>query len=116
MEVHDVGDMGGSFPEFTRRTPEDSIESRPLEPGMVLTIEPGLYFRETGLDQAFEIFRHQADSAEIAAFVETVRPIYEKYINTGVRIEDDILITGEGNINLSRYAPKEIGDIEQIMR
>lgn len=116
MEVHDVGDMGGSFPEFTRRTPEDSIESRPLEPGMVLTIEPGLYFRENGLDQAFEIFRHQADSAEIAAFVETVRPIYEKYINTGVRIEDDILITGEGNINLSRYAPKEIGDIEQIMR
>jgi Xaa-Pro aminopeptidase len=64
----------------------------------------------------FEIFGNVADSAEIAAFVEQVSPVYERYINIVVRIEDDILITREGNINLSRYAPKQIEDIEQIMR
>jgi Xaa-Pro aminopeptidase len=116
LEVHDVGDMEGTFTQFMEQTTQDSIESRLLEPGMVLTIEPGLYFREQGLEQIYDIFKKEADSTEIEQFVEAVRPVYEQYINTGVRIEDDILITTEGNINLSRYAPKEIEDIEQIMR
>ncbi len=117
MDVHDVGEYGRQhFPRFMEQTPEDSISSRMLEAGMVLTIEPGLYFRENGLENAFEIFRNEADSSEIAAFIEKVRPDYEKYINIGVRIEDDILITREGNMNLSSYAPKEIEDIEQVMR
>ena len=60
--------------------------------------------------------RRCEQSTEIAEFIEQVAPIYKKYINIGVRIEDDILITKEGNINLSRYAPKEIEDIEQIMK
>ena len=83
---------------------------------MVLTIEPGLYFREKGLEQLHEIFQAEADSMEIDQFIKAVRPVYEQYKNIGVRIEDDILITSEGNINLSRYAPKEIEDIEQLMR
>ena len=116
LDVHDVGDMKGSFDYFMQHTPDDFVESRVLEPGMVLTIEPGLYFREQGLDQLYEIFKDEADSTEIAGFVEQVALVYEKYINIGVRIEDDILITKEGNINLSRYAPKEIEDIEQLMR
>ena len=116
LDVHDVGEKGGSFSYFMQHTPDKSMESRVLEPGMVLTIEPGLYFREDGLEQLYEIFENEADSTEIAGFVDQVGPVYEKYINIGVRIEDDILITKEGNINLSRYAPKEINDIEQIMR
>jgi len=116
LDVHDVGEMGGTFSQFMEQTPQESMESRVLEPGMVLTIEPGLYFREQGLEQIYDIFKDEADSTEIQQFIETVRPVYEQYINTGVRIEDDILITDEGNINLSRYAPKEIEDIEQIMR
>ena len=116
MDVHDVGDKGGSFAQFMEQTPGESIESRVLEPGMVLTIEPGLYFREKGLDQLFEIFKHEADSTEIVEFIEQVAPVYEKYKNIGIRIEDDILITKTGSINLSRYAPKEIEDIEQLMK
>ena len=116
MEVHDVGDMEGSFARFMEQTPQESMESRTLEPGMVLTIEPGLYFREKGLEQLHEIFQAEADSMEIDQFIKAVRPVYEQYKNIGVRIEDDILITSEGNINLSRYAPKEIEDIEQLMR
>ena len=100
MDVHDVGDY----------------HERVLEPGMVLTIEPGIYFRENALEQAQAMFINDADSVEIADFVAQIAPVYEQYLNTGVRTEDDILITTSGNINLSRYAPKEIEDIEQIMR
>lgn len=115
MDVHDVGEMGGSFSQFMQHTPGDSIISRVLEPGMVLTIEPGLYFRERGLEQLPEIFGSEADSSELAAFAEQISPVYEQYRNTGVRIEDDILITADGNLNLSRYAPREIAEIEAIM-
>jgi len=116
LDVHDVGEMGGSFTSFMQQTPEESMESRMLEPGMVLTIEPGLYFREKGMEQLHEIFKDEADSMEIDQFIKEAGPVYEQYMNIGVRIEDDILITTAGNINLSRYAPKEIEDIEQIMR
>ena len=100
LDVHDVG----------------TYRNRILEPGMVLTIEPGIYFREKALEQAQEMFKREVDSTEIADFVKAIAPIYEQYINIGVRIEDDILVTKGGNINLSRYAPKEIDDIEQLMR
>ncbi len=100
MDVHDVG----------------RYRDRELEPGMVITIEPGIYFREKALEQAQEMFKNDADSAVIAEFIEEITPNYEQYVNIGVRIEDDILVTTGGNINLSRYAPKEIEDIEQIMK
>jgi Xaa-Pro aminopeptidase len=116
LDVHDVGDYGGFFAGFRRNDPSGNSESRILEPGMVLTIEPGLYFREKGMEQLYDIFGSRVDSSEIARFIETVSPVYSDYVNIGVRIEDDILITKDGNINLSRYAPKEIQDIEQIMR
>jgi Xaa-Pro aminopeptidase len=116
LDVHDVGDYGGFFYGFHQDPLLADESSRILEPGMVLTIEPGLYFRETGLEQLYDMFQSRADSSEIARFIEIVSPVYTKYVNIGVRIEDDILITQDGNINLSRYAPKEIVDIQQIMK
>jgi Xaa-Pro aminopeptidase len=116
LDVHDVGDYGSFFMGFYRDPLGSSSESRNLEPGMVLTIEPGIYIREAGLDQLQDIYGSRADSAEIAQFIEQVSPVYSNYVNIGVRIEDDILITRDGNINLSRYAPKEVDDIEQLMR
>jgi Xaa-Pro aminopeptidase len=100
LDVHDVG----------------SYHERILKPGMVFTIEPGIYFRENALEQAQDLYKDDADSIDIAEFIEQIAPMYEQYVNIGVRIEDDILITSNGNINLSRYAPKEIDDIEQLMR
>ena len=93
-----------------------AVKSRVLEPGMVFTVEPGIYIREQGLDQIYEMYESEVDSLEIAAFVDAVQSEFEKYIHIGVRIEDDILITEDGNINLSRYAPKQIDDIEELMR
>jgi len=79
MDVHDIGDyrVGGKW--------------RRLEPGMVLTVEPGLYI--------------PADRIEVPA----------RYHDIGIRIEDDVLITAEGNEILSARAPKTISDIESWM-
>ncbi len=79
----DVHDCGVYFVEG---------ESRPLEPGMVFTVEPGLY---------------------IAPDDETVE---ERWRGIGVRIEDDILITADGHENLTAAAPKEVEDVEAACR
>lgn len=64
---------------------------RRLEAGMVFTIEPGIYVRpEAGVP--------------------------EQYWNIGIRIEDDILITPEGHLNLSRDTPKTVAEIEALMQ
>lgn len=78
MDVHDVGSY------------KQKGAWRPFEPGMVLTVEPGLYL---------------ADSDEIP----------EPYRQIGIRIEDDVLITESGNEILSAAAPKDPDAIESLM-
>lgn len=79
MDVHDVGDykQGGKW--------------RRLEPGMVLTVEPGLYI--------------PGDREEVP----------ECYRNIGIRIEDDVAITKDGHEILSADAPKTVAEIEAWM-
>lgn len=115
MNVHDVGDYGGSMMEFMLNCANTTVTGRPMEPGMVLTIEPGLYFRGNGLSQLHEFFGNEASKEEIDAFIQKVNPVYEKYKNIGIRIEDDVLITKSGNTVLSQNIPKEISDIEKLM-
>jgi len=76
MDVHDVGDYkpGGN--------------ARPLAPGMVLTVEPGLYFQP-----------------------EKTPDKLAEYRGIGVRIEDDILITSRGPRILTSAAPKQVDDL-----
>ncbi|MEQ1645134.1 MAG: M24 family metallopeptidase, partial [Pyrinomonadaceae bacterium] len=61
-------------------------------PGMVLTVEPGLYIPPND------------------------KSAPSKYRGIGVRIEDDILVTKDGNHNLTSKVPKEIDEIEAIMQ
>ncbi|WP_456415801.1 Xaa-Pro aminopeptidase [Thiolapillus sp.] len=79
MDVHDVGDykIDGHW--------------RQLEPGMVLTIEPGLYIPRGS------------------------KGVAKKWQGIGIRIEDDILVTRDGCEVLSADAPKTITEIEDIM-
>ena len=79
MDVHDVGDY------------KVDDEWRVLEPGMVLTVEPGLYI--------------SADHEKVA----------KKWHNIGIRIEDDVLVTKDGHEVLSKDAPKEPDEIEALM-
>lgn len=78
MDVHDVGDykVGGEW--------------RLLEPGMVLTVEPGLYIRDQD-------------------------HVDKKWHFIGIRIEDDVLVTKDGCEVLTEAAPKEIDEIEALM-
>ncbi|HEY4179924.1 MAG TPA: aminopeptidase P N-terminal domain-containing protein [Kofleriaceae bacterium] len=78
LDVHDVG-------AYTR-----DGKARPLEPGMVITIEPGLY---------------------IARDAEGVP---DELRGIGVRIEDDIAITATGNEVLTAACPKEVAELEAI--
>jgi len=64
---------------------------RPLAPGMALTVEPGLYIRAAG-------------------------DVPPELHNTGVRIEDDVVVTAQGCEVLTAEAPKGIDDIEALMR
>ena len=79
MDVHDVGDykVGGEW--------------RVLEPGMVMTVEPGIYIAP--------------DNEKVAA----------KWRGIGIRIEDDVLISKDGPRVLSADVPKTIAAIEALM-
>ncbi|HEY9285683.1 MAG TPA: aminopeptidase P family protein, partial [Pyrinomonadaceae bacterium] len=92
MNVHDVG----------------ANDAR-LEPGMVFTVEPGLYFRADALERL-------PQTAEWRRFAEAVRPAFEKYKNIGVRVEDDVVITAEGHRNLSAAVPRTVAEIEAAMK
>jgi len=80
LDVHDAGQY------------KLTGEWRPLEPGMVLTVEPGLYI-----------------GAHIAG-------VDKRWWNIGVRIEDDVLVTKSGNEVLTGDLPVNIDEIEALMR
>ncbi len=83
---------------------------------MIMTMEPGLYFPPGRLDSTPRNLQKMVSEETFRSFVETIRPIYEKYIHIGVRIEDDVLITDEGNRVLTASVPKTIRAIEKMMR
>jgi Xaa-Pro aminopeptidase len=96
LEVHDVGGYTEGGKPMTFR------------PGMVFTIEPGIYVRSDIPDKMKE--RGYSDE-EVSEFRRSMEP----YMNIGVRIEDDILVTESGMENLSTAAPRSIEDIEELM-
>ena len=99
MDVHDCGsyiELSETGNTSTRQDPlsGETITNRPsriLHPGMVLTIEPGLYVRP---------------SADVP----------EKFWNIGIRIEDDAIVTSTGCELISRGVPVIASEIEALMR
>jgi Xaa-Pro aminopeptidase len=85
MDVHDVGDYRDPAPAGAEKP------WRTLAPGMVLTIEPGMYVRPA-------------------------EGVPEQFWHIGIRIEDDALVTSEGCHILTHKAPKTVAEIEAVMK
>jgi Xaa-Pro aminopeptidase len=119
MDVHDVGDY------------RVQRQSRILEPGMVLTVEPGLYFDPERETAAFYLREYsevemwdrrdrlgaaaaKAMEEEEKARVEKIeRAIPREFRGIGVRIEDDVLITADGCEILTAGTPKTVDEVER---
>ena len=108
LDTHDVaGYLPGMPPRPKERFGKKLRTSRILEPRMVITVEPGLYFNTVLLEKAF------ADPVAKPFFNEAL--IREKYWQFGgVRIEDNIVITSNGCLDMT-CIPRTCEDIEAVM-
>jgi Xaa-Pro aminopeptidase len=86
LDVHDAGSYGPPHPVYRRGG------IRPLEPGMVLTMEPGIYI--------------PADMVGVDA----------KWKGIGIRIEDVIVVTKDGPRNMSARLPRKAEELEKVVR
>jgi len=106
LDTHDVG----GYPKGVERIDRPGIKylrtRRNLQPGMVITIEPGIYFIPALLKPALE-------DTEKSQFLNGSK-LKEMFDFGGVRIEDNLIITDDGYENLTDV-PKEREEIEQVM-
>jgi Xaa-Pro aminopeptidase len=80
-----------------------------FQPGSAVTIEPGIYVRSDAFD-------YLSDSPANRAMVQRLRPVLERHANIGVRIEDVYIFDANGVERASRGAPREIAEVEALMK
>jgi Xaa-Pro aminopeptidase len=113
LDVHDMEDLGdrAGYGPDAERSDHPALAAlrldRILEPGMVVTIEPGVYFSPLLMERArgTPSIRNRICWEKVEAFAGL----------GGVRIEDDVLVTEAGSEVLSAACPKGMAEIEELM-
>ena len=113
LDVHDMEDLGEDFVGYDHTVERNSQFglaylrlAKKLEPGHVVTVEPGVYFIPALIDQwaAENKFDQFIDYAKV-----------EEYRDFGgIRIEDDVLVTQDGSQVLGKSIPKTVEEVEEI--
>jgi Xaa-Pro aminopeptidase len=113
LDVHDMEGLGEEFVGYTdtiKRNPEFGFKSlrlaKALEPGFVITVEPGIYF----IPELIDRWKAKQKNSQYINY-DSVE-IYRDF--GGIRIEDDVLVTQTGHRVLGRKIPKTISDLEDI--
>lgn len=115
LDVHDMENLGENLVGYdatVKRSDQFGMAylrfAKELEPGMVLTVEPGVYFMH-------ELIHQWKSQKKFEAYINY--SAVEKAIGLGgVRIEDDVLITKTGSRVLGKPIPKTIKEIEKRMK
>jgi Xaa-Pro aminopeptidase len=113
LDVHDMEGLGEDYVGYTdtiKRNPAFGWRSlrlgKALQPGFVITVEPGLYFIPELID------RWQAEH-KLSQYINYA--MVDKYRDFGgIRLEDDVLVTDNGNRILGRRIPKTIDEVEAM--
>jgi len=113
LDVHDMEGLGENhvgYDEKTKRSGQFGLAylrfAKKLEPGFVLTIEPGIYFIPALIDKWFKEkkFMDYIDYKKVGQYRDF----------GGIRIEDDILVTDKGHRVLGKPIPKTVEEVEAI--
>ncbi|HNQ82737.1 MAG TPA: M24 family metallopeptidase, partial [Bacteroidales bacterium] len=113
LDVHDMEGLGENFVGYDSTIARSSQFGlaflrfgRKLEPGFVLTNEPGCYFIPALIDQ----WRAEGRFTEFINYdkVETYKDF------GGIRIEDNVLVTADGNRVLGKPIPKTVDEVEKL--
>lgn len=112
LDVHDMEDLGEVWvgyegqPKSTQFGLKSLRLARPLQPGFVFTVEPGLYFIP-------ELARRWKAEGKFADFIDY--DTMEKYLGFGgIRIEENVLVTPEGCRILGKWRPHTIEEVEHV--
>lgn len=114
LDVHDMESLGEDHVGYTgdiKRSRQFGLNrlrlAKALKPGMVLTVEPGIYFIP-------ELIAQWRKNSLHSAFINY--EALDRYQNFGgIRLEDDVVVTGEGCRILGQPIPRTIDEIETIM-
>ena len=113
LDVHDMEDLGENYVGYSaalQRSAQFGTAylrlARELEPGFVLTVEPGIYFIPQLIDQ----WRRQKKFTQFINY-----PALKKYRDFGgIRVEDNVLITDTGHRVLGEPIPKTVEEVERL--
>ncbi len=113
LDVHDMENYGENnigYDEKQKRSTQFGLKSlrfaRPLKPGVVITVEPGIYF----IPQLIDKWQKEKKFTEFINYTKV-----NQYRNFGgIRIEDDVVVTQNGSRVLGKPIPKAIEDVEEV--